>query len=410
MQTIAINKDLEEQGPSIGIGNGNDNISAVAALMANTGSQALAAILATSSEAAHSAQAISFGMRNGIQLSSDSAVLEESYFQGASPGLANSPIDVSKLKDYAGTNTKITLPGGGVFDTNSLGRDNGGNRKRNNRLMGPPVSRTPPASAAAAPSVARAQPAAATSVARAATSPFTTEPLSTIGTYGRGSSGGGKTLGTYGRGSTGGNYRPHPHNYRPHNIPQSVTALKTFAKVNNVMHGYADGSNGHGVKMPSAASQAQADQRQHQQQADRQRQQQELIEIDDESSMTSDNQHPETLKNSSYETPRTALINGLANEMIRRTAAPVLNVDSESVGTPDSCFGKDVMHYFGIGDDIKKNVAHVVLENKPNASAQDLMDVLNTMVPFPSMEKNKNKKRKSEKVHLEKRTTYGKGK
>ena len=95
------------------------------------------------------------------------------------------------------------------------------------------------------------------------------------------------------------------------------------------MHGYADGSNGHGVKMPSAASQAQVDQRQ--QQADRQRQQQELIEIDDESSMASSNQHPETLKNSSYETPRTALINGLANEMIGRTAATVVNVDSESI-------------------------------------------------------------------------------
>lgn len=58
------------------------------------------------------------------------------------------------------------------------------------------------------------------------------------------------------------------------------------------------------------------------------------------------------------------------------------------------------MHYFGIGDDTKRNVAHVVLEKKPNAVAQDFMDVLNTMLPFPSMEKKK-KKRKSKKEHLE---------
>ena len=141
----------------------------------------------------------------------------------------------------------------------------------------------------------------------------------------------------------------------------------------------------------------------------RPRQHQELIEIDDESSMASSNQHPETLKNSSYETPRTALINGLANEMIGRTADHVLNVDSKSVGIPDSSFGKDVVHYFSIGDDIKKNVAHVVLEKKQNTVAQDLMDVLNTMLPFPSME-NKKKKHKSEKGHLEKKTTYGKWK
>ena len=224
--------------------------------------------------------------------------------------------------------------------------------------------------------------------AHACVSPFTTEP--TVPAL--------STLGSYGRGSTRGNYRPH-------NIPQRVTAFKTFAKVNNAMHEYTGGSHGHTVKMPSAASQVQVDTMK-----SRPRQHQELIEIDDESSMASSNQHPETLKNSSYETPRTALINGLANEMIGRTADHVLNVDYKSVGTPDSSFGKDVVHYFSIGDDIKKNVAHVVLEKKQNTVAQDLMDVLNTMLPFPSME-NKKKKDKSEKGHLEKKkTTYGKWK
>jgi len=78
--------------------------------------------------------------------------------------------------------------------------------------------------------------------------------------------------------------------------------------------------------------------------------------------------------------------------LIGRTAAPVLNVDSESV-------------YFGIGDDIKRNVAHLVL---PNVVAQVFMDVLNTMLPFPSMEKKK-KKCKSEKGHLEIKLPMGRG-
>ena len=81
---------------------------------------------------------------------------------------------------------------------------------------------------------------------------------------------------------------------------------------------------------------------------------------------------------------------------------------NQSVGIPDSSFGKDAVHYFGIGDYIsKRNVAHVVLEKKLNAvKAQDFMDVLNTMLSFPSMEKKKKKKkkkRKSEKGHLEKK-------
>jgi len=59
------------------------------------------------------------------------------------------------------------------------------------------------------------------------------------------------------------------------------------------------------------------------------------------------------------------------------------------------------VHYFGTVDDIKRNIAHMVLEKKPNAVAQDFVDILNKILSFPSMEKKKKKKCKSEKGHLE---------
>jgi len=111
-------------------------------------------------------------------------------------------------------------------------------------MMGPSVSRTPPA--AAAPSVARAPPAATkrppSTHAHACVSPFTTVP--TVSAL--------STLGSYGRGSARGNYRP------PMNMQMVFMT--------------------HAMKTPSTASQAQVDAMK-----SRQPQHQELIEIDDES-------------------------------------------------------------------------------------------------------------------------------
>eukprot|EP00536_Pseudo-nitzschia_multiseries_P008821 jgi/Psemu1/21507/gm1.21507_g len=101
---------------------------------ANAG-KAIASILAMSALEAHNFQVAVVAARNGVSDPSAQQFQETLYFQGATQNLIKDlTINLSSLREYAGTAPNIALPGGEVYDTWLLGKENGGFRQRNNRL------------------------------------------------------------------------------------------------------------------------------------------------------------------------------------------------------------------------------------------------------------------------------------
>jgi len=353
-----------------------------------TGSQVLSAIFANQSNLAHCARAAAVVQRNGIEHPNDNAVLEEGYFHGSARAIAtDKTVEYSGMKDYAGTDTKIMLPGGCVYDTRSLGRDNGGsggNRQRNNRLptssMAPPAARKSPP-----PAAARKSP----PPSRACISPNASSSLTSLGMFGTGGA-------TTNRSST---KRAATIDLDRHKVP--TNAMSHFHAVHTAMNRPASA-----VKMPCSTSQAAVNQRMQQKQQQQQPQPKQcIIDIDDSSvsSATSSNQqHMETFNSSRrVETPRTALVNGVRKQAILRVTAPIIDVDSDFIGTPDSTFGRDVELLYSKDMGLMRDVAGEVLQLKPSAGPQDLRKCFDKIFEFPSDAKMKKQK-------LTKRTTAGK--
>lgn len=64
-------------------------------------------------------------------------------------------------------------------------------------------------------------------------------------------------------------------------------------------------------------------------------------------------------------TPRTALVNGVRKQAILRVTAPIIDVDSDFIGTPDSAFGRDVELLYSKNMGLMRDVAGEVLQLKP---------------------------------------------
>eukprot|EP00536_Pseudo-nitzschia_multiseries_P006691 jgi/Psemu1/15855/gm1.15855_g len=260
---------------------------------ANAG-KAIASILAMSALEAHNAQVAVVAVRNGVSATSDQQFQETLYFQGATQNLMKDPtIDLSSLREYAGTAPNIALP------------ENGGFQQRNNRLeesavassssndqgslpMGPPAAKISPVPPATTISPLNAT--ALTVPTLQSLGPFDPAPGLAMK----------KPPSTY----------PAAKKKGPAHKTAKSVGVKIFNSVSAAMYGT---------------------------------QRDDIIDIDNDDSVVptlSFDQKPIPPKKSKA-TPRTALAHRARNTAISRAGTPVLNVDTDLPSSPESAIGKD---------------------------------------------------------------------
>eukprot|EP00536_Pseudo-nitzschia_multiseries_P008719 jgi/Psemu1/21208/gm1.21208_g len=114
---------------------------------ANAG-KAIASILAMSTLEAHNVQAAVVAARNGVSAPSDQQFQETLYFQGATQNLMKDPtIDLSSLREYAGTASNIALPGGernNWLEESVVASSSSSSNDQCSLPMGPPAAKISP--------------------------------------------------------------------------------------------------------------------------------------------------------------------------------------------------------------------------------------------------------------------------
>mmetsp|Transcript_21667 Transcript_21667/g.60221 ORF Transcript_21667/g.60221 Transcript_21667/m.60221 type:complete len:317 (-) Transcript_21667:45-995(-) len=308
---------------------------------------------------AHAAQTAVIHARNGRKDPSDEYHRENLYFQGASRKLMVDPsINLSSLRNYAGTAANIALPGGAVYDTRLLGKENGGFRERNNRLEKKPAaasSNRHGSSLMGPPAPRNATSAATISPIPAATATAMATPPATLPTLGP--------------------FNPPPKKLA-HRVPISAS-MKTFLSVDAAVNGT--------VKMPSAPSQAEADAAM----AAREKEVIAVFDNDDDDSVVSVSV-PSFERQKTDDTPSTAMVNETIDSVVECAYNPIINVDSPS--SPDSALGRDVAHIIDLPFRKLRKIAKGILKTNKDAGPQDLKRLLDQAYPFPSSIKKKAKK------------------
>eukprot|EP00536_Pseudo-nitzschia_multiseries_P004158 jgi/Psemu1/9381/gm1.9381_g len=294
----------------------------------------IASILVMSTLEAHNAQVAVVAARNGVSDPSDQQFQETLYFQGATQNLMKDPtINLSYLREYASTAPNIALPGGEVYDTQFLGKENGGFGQRNNRLEESAVASSSSNDQA---TISPLNAAALTVLTLQSLVPFDPAPGLAMK----------KPPPTY----------PAKKKGLTHKTSKSA-GLKIFNSASAAMCGTQ-------VRMPSASSQTNANQLMTGGKRD------DIINIDGNDSVISTlsfNQKPICPKKSKA-IPCTALVSRARNAAISSPSTPVLNMDIGLPSSPDSTLGKDVAHFFSLPIAPLRDMAGYVLETKKDVT------------------------------------------